>query len=233
MQLRPHHLIVMSIVLLCSSGAGVFGQVECTAPGNLRGIRIDGELMAFSTSIRAIAPTAAEADPGDRGRGGGQFSREGDTLTMMGNLTDGTRRRVGPSGGRGRGGPPAAGASYRASFKDVAPGTVDAGIQITSNTNITMQGVFFALALPGADYAGGSAQLIAPDSVADRPVSLASAGSMGTNVYLRTSAKGVRVFSTRRQLELNFPTPVDLVIQDVGTAATATSKFPSPSAWEI
>jgi Glycosyl hydrolase family 30 TIM-barrel domain len=216
MQQRPHHLIVMSIVLLCSSGDGVFGQVECAAPGNLRGIRIDGELMAFSTSIRAVAPTAAEAEPGDRGRGG-QFSREGDTLTMAGNLTDGTRRRVGPGGGRGRGDPPAAGASYRASFKDVAPGTVDAGIQITSNTNVTMQGVFFAVVLPGADYAGGAAQLIAPDSVAGRPVSLASADSVETNVYLRTPAKGVRVISKRRQIELLFPTPVELVVQDAGT----------------
>ena len=216
MQLHPHHLIVMSTVLLCSSGAGVFGQVECTAPGNLRGIRIDGELMAFSTSIHAIAPTAVEADQGDRGRGG-QFSREGDTLTMTGNLTDGTRRRVGPSGGRGRGGPPAAGASYRASFKDVAPGKVDAGIQITSNTNALMQGVFFAFTLPGADYAGGSVRLIAPASAAGGPVSLASADSVDTNVYLRTSAKGVRVISKRRQLELHFPTPVDLVVQDVGT----------------
>jgi O-glycosyl hydrolase len=227
MQQRPHHPIVMSIVLLCSSGAGVFGQVECTAPGNLRGIRIDGELMAFSTSIRAIAPTAVEADQGDRGRGG-QFSREGDTLTMTGNLTDGTRRRVGPGGGRGRGGPPDAGASYRASFKDVAPGKVDVGIQITSNTNVPMQGVFFAIALPGADYAGGSAQLIAPDSMAGRPVSLASADSVDTNVYLRTSAKGVRVISKRRQIELHFPTPVDLVVQEVGTNGSRNIEISFP-----
>jgi hypothetical protein len=173
--------------------------------------------MALSTSIRAIAPTAVEADQGGRGRGG-QFSREGDTLIMTGSLTDGTRRGGGPGGGGGgRGGPPAAGASYRASFKDVAPGKVDAEIQITSNTNVPVQGVFFTLALPGADYAGGSAQLIAPTSVAGRPVSLASADSVDTNVYLRTSAKGVRVISNRRQLELHFSTPVELVVQEVRT----------------
>ena len=88
MQLRPHHLIVMSIVLLCSSGDGVFGQVECTAPGNLHGIRVNGELMAFSTSIHAVAPVTVEADQGGRGRSG-QFSREGDTLIMTGSLTGG------------------------------------------------------------------------------------------------------------------------------------------------
>jgi hypothetical protein len=80
-----------------------------------------------------------------------------------------------------------------------------------------MQGVFFAIALPGADYSGGAAQLIAPDSVAGRPVSLAFADSVDMNVYLRTPAKGVRVISKRRQIELHFPTPVELIVQDVGT----------------
>jgi hypothetical protein len=80
-----------------------------------------------------------------------------------------------------------------------------------------MQGVFFAIALPGADYVGGSAQLIAPTSAADTPVSLAATRSSGPNVYLRASAKGVRVISARRQIELDFPSPVELVIQDVRT----------------
>ena len=84
---------------------------------------------------------------------------------------------------------PAAGASYRAIFKDVAPGTVDAEIQITSTTNTPMQGVFFAIALPDADYAGGSAQLIAPTSAADTLVSLAATRSSGPNVYLRDQPK--------------------------------------------
>jgi hypothetical protein len=213
----PHHLIVASLFLLGSWNAELFGQVECTAPGNLRGIRVDGELMAFSTSIRAVVTTAAEEGQGGRGRGGGgQFSRDGGALIVTGSLSGGAGRGGGPGGGgRGRGGAPATGTSYRATFKDVAPGTVDAEIQITSTTNTPMQGVFFAIALPGADYAGGSAQWIAPTSAADAPVSLAVTPSSGTNLYLRASARGVRVVSSRRQIEINFPAPVELGIQDV------------------
>ena len=221
-------LILASLLLPGFWNTEVFGQVECTAPGNLHGIRVDGELMAFSTSIHAVASTTAEADQGDRGRGG-QFSREGDTLIMTGSLSSGVRRGDGPGGGgRGYGGPPAAGASYQASFKDVAPGKVDAEIQISSNTNVSMQGVFFAITLPGADYAGGSAQLIAPASAAGKPVSLASADSMDTNVYLRASAKGVRVISPRRQIELHFPVPVNLVIQDVHTGGNSDIEISFP-----
>jgi O-glycosyl hydrolase len=105
--------------------------------------------------------------------------------------------------------------SYRATFKDVSPGAVDTDVEITSTTNITMKGVFFAIALPGADYAGGSAQLISPTSAAEPQVSLATSGSPGTNLYLRASARGVRVVSSRRQMELNLPAPAELVIQDV------------------
>jgi hypothetical protein len=217
-----HRSIFASLFLLGSLNTDVFGQVECTGQGNLRGIRVDGELMAFSTSIRAVVATTTEEVAGNRGRGGGgQFSRDGGALIVTGNLTGGPGRRGGFGGGfgggRGRGGTPSAGASYRAVFKDVAPGTVDAEFQITSTTNISMQGVFFVIALPDADYAGGSAQLIAPTSGAETPVSVAAARSSGTNLNLRTSAKGVRLVSPRRQIDVNFPEPVEVALREVRT----------------
>ena len=140
-----HHLIVTLLVLLSSGTAAVFGQMECTGTGNLRGIRVDGELMAFSTSIRAVVPTAPDESQGGRGSGGGgQFFRDGGALTVTGSLTGGAGRGGGPGGGRFRGGPPAAGVSYRATYKDVAPGTVEAEIQISATTNTLMSGVFFS-----------------------------------------------------------------------------------------
>ena len=210
------YLIVASLFLLGSWNPEVFGQVECTAPGNLRGIRVDGELMAFSTSIRAVVPTAAAEGQGGRGRGGGgQFSRDGGALIATGSLSDGAGRGGGAGGGRAREGAPAAGASYRAIFKDVAPGTVDAEIQITSTADTRMQGVFFAIVLAGADYAEGTAQLISPTSAADAPVPLGANRSSDTKPILRASAGGVRVVSPRRQIEIKLPAPAELVIQDV------------------
>ena len=213
----PHRLIVASLFLLVSWTTEVIGQVECTGQGYLRGIRVDGELMAFSTSIRAVVGTAAEAGQGGRGQGGGgQFSRDGSALIVTGNLTGGAGRGGG-FGVRGRGGSPTAGASYRAVFKDAAPGMVDAQIQISSATNTPMQGVFFAITLLDTDYAGGSTQLISPTSGTEASVSLAAARSAGTNFNLHAAARGVRLVSARRQVELNFAAPVELVIKDVRT----------------
>ncbi|MGO9203870.1 MAG: hypothetical protein ACLQM8_25400 [Limisphaerales bacterium] len=214
-----HHLTVASLFLLGSWNIELFGQAECAAPGNLRGIRVDGELMAFSTSIRAVISTAADESQGSRGRGvGGQFSRDGGALIVNGSLTGGAGRGAGPGGGgrgRGRGGAPAAGASYRATYKDVAPGTVDAEIQITSRTNTPMQGVFFTIALPGDDYASGSVQMLAPASGVETPLALTTSPfATGTNLYLRALAP-LRVVAARRQIELSFPGPAGVIIREV------------------
>ena len=167
--------------------------------------------MAFTTAIRAVVSTGADESQGGRGREpGGQFSRDSGALTVTGSLTGPVGR-----GGGFRGEPPAAGVRYRAVYKDVAPGTVEAQVEITSTTNIPMEGVFFAIGLPGDDYAGGSAQLIEPTSAAETPVTLAAAGSRGTNLYLRASAKGVRMAASRRQMDLNLPAPAELMIRDI------------------
>ncbi|MGO8926907.1 MAG: hypothetical protein ACLQU3_08470 [Limisphaerales bacterium] len=209
---------IASLILVGSWGTDVFAQAECAAGGNLRGIRVDGELMAFGASIRAVASSGADESPG-RGRGGGgQFSRDEGTLVVTGSLTGGVGRGGGPGGGgRGRGGVPVGGANYRAIYKDAAPGTVEAEIQITSTTNLPLHGVFFAIALPGTDFAGGSAHLLALVAAAQTPVSLAATSSPGTNVYVRAFAKGVQVVAAHRQIELNLPAPVELVVRDIRT----------------
>jgi len=213
--MRTRHLIIASLVFIGWCNIAVFGQVECTPQGNLRGIRVDGELMAFNTSILAVVPGAGEGQ-GGRGRGGGgQFSREDGALIATGSLSGDAGRGGGPGGGRGRGGPPPAGASYRAVFKDVAPGAVAVEIQISSRTNIPMQGVYFAMALPDGDYAAGSAQWIAPTSAANAPISLAAARASGGNPKGRALAKGVRLISPRRQIEIQLPASAELVIRDV------------------
>ena len=213
------YLSIASLILVGSWSTQVFGQVECAAGGNLRGIRVDGELMAFSASIRAVVAAGADESQGGPGRGGGgQFSRDEGALIVSGSLAGGAGRGGGPGGGgRGRGGASVAGANYRAIYKDVAPGTIEAEIQITSTTNLPLQGVFFAIALPGADYAAGSAHLLAPVSAAETPVSLAAMSSPGTNVYVRASAKGVRVVASRRQIEINLPAAAEFVIRDIRT----------------
>jgi O-glycosyl hydrolase len=200
------YLIAAAVMLLGLQNTRLLGQVECVGSGNLRGVRIDGELMAFTTSIRAIISTNISTNQGGRGRGGGQYTRDDGLLTVTGNLTGGGRR------GR-RGGAPAPGVTYRASYKDLSPGTVDAIVDITAATNSPMVGVYYNVTLPAADYASGSAQWIAPGGSTDGAMSLA-ASATGTNLHFQASAKGVRVTAARRQIEIDLPAAADLVIHN-------------------
>jgi Glycosyl hydrolase family 30 TIM-barrel domain len=204
MKISPR-LMLASLLLLGIHNTDVFGQVECTGQGNLRGIRVDGELMAFTGSIRVVASAAASTNQFGRGRGGGEYSHDNGGLIVTGNLAGGGGRR-----GR-RGGVPAAGAgaSYRATYEDVAAGTVAAKIEFTAATNAPIQGVYYDITLPGTDYAGGSVQWIAPASSEEGAVSLA-----GTNFPFSATAQGVRVISARRQIQINLPTAAELVIQN-------------------
>jgi hypothetical protein len=59
-------------------------------------------------------------------------------------------------------------------------------------------------------------------------VSLAAARSAGTNFKLHASAKGVRLTSARRQIELNFPAPAELVIRDVRTRDNSSIEISFP-----
>ena len=54
-------LSIALLILVGSWGTDVFAQAECAAGGNLRGIRVDGELMAFIASIRAVEEALARS----------------------------------------------------------------------------------------------------------------------------------------------------------------------------
>ncbi|MBC8095818.1 MAG: hypothetical protein H7Y43_08395, partial [Akkermansiaceae bacterium] len=220
--------VIAAAFFLGALNAKLAAQVECATVGNLRGLRVDGELMAFSSSLRAVSSVAeGQGNRGQGGgggeRGGGQFFREGDTLTMSGSLTGGGER-----GGGRRGGAAATGVRYRVVYKDAAPGSVQAEVEITSNTNLTLQGVFFSLTLPGADYTGGTAQWIGANSETNTTIALDAARASGSNLNQRAMAKGVRVTSARRQFELSFSEPLEIALQEVRSRGSSNVEISFP-----
>ena len=194
-------LILCFLLLLGFRNTEVLGQVECVGSGNLRGIRVDGELMAFTGSIRVVASPTAPTNQFGRGRGAALYSRDNGVLVVTGNIAGGGRR-----GRRGGAAASGTGASYRATYQNVAAGTVAAKIEFTSATNAPIEGVYYDIILPGADYAGGSVQWIASE---EAPMSL-----VGTNFPLHVSAQGVRLISARRQIQINLPAAAEMVIQN-------------------
>lgn len=188
------------MMMACSTGASA--QIEAGSTGSLRGYRIDGELMAFKTTIRAIAQDASQTGLIGTGRGGGgRYAREGDATLALGELT-------GP-GGKSIG-------TYRAVYRSTGPGVIDAAVEVNPTADVPLRGVFFAVTLRGTDYADGSVFLIEPT---EAHASLPTTRPAGPNLHLRGAGRGVRVEAARRRIEIAFPSPQTVsVLDDRGQA---------------
>ena len=191
-----------------------FGQAECQAWGGLRGIRVDGELMAFTTGIRAVAPDSTPlAQPNLERLAYSRFSRDGNKLICSGSLSPVSGSPAG--GGRGRG--PARGVNGRVVYEDAGPGLVNVDVHVTADADTALAGTYFFTHLPGAEYSGASAQLLDTTPTNPPPVE---------NRYPSGSARGVRFTSPRRQLEVAFTAPEDIAIKPVSGGGVIDVYFP-------
>jgi O-glycosyl hydrolase len=188
----------------------VFGQSEVSGWGNLRGIRVGGQLVRFTTAVGVY--------DSDRGRLT-LSQREGPTHTSK-YVRDGNTVTVGESlqlGGRGnaatipatRPNPPSM-FSYTMSYSDSAPGVCDVSIQITSSPAQANGGIYYFLNLPNSDFADGTAELIGGPSTR-----LSDPPDQGR--YLSGNCTGVQVSGTNGQkVEVNFPQALGVVVQRRG-----------------
>ncbi|MGD0138008.1 MAG: hypothetical protein ABSD28_03975 [Tepidisphaeraceae bacterium] len=207
--MRPILLSMLATLILLPFCSKSFGQAECVPSGGLRGIRIEGELMAFTTGIRAVraGSTSIVQARGER-LGNAQFSRDGDKQICSGGLRTTDFR---PGGGGGFRGTPSP-LTCRLTFEDAGQGIVKVDVQAGATTDVAMEGIYFFIHLPSADYSSGYAQLVgAPSS---ESASLAATQPSGINRYLDGSAGGLRVTSPHRQLEVSFDSPMPIVVRD-------------------
>lgn len=191
---------VATVLFVNVWAVAALGQVECDSTGMLRGVRIDGELFAFESHVRAIAADAPpDASVAAGGRGEGQYARDagaGGGIVATGRL----------SAGRG---PPVG--TYRIHYQDAPPGGgVKAEIQIRATVDAPLRGVYFAVTFSASDYAGGSVGPVEPaDAQPARPLT--------PSFLWSATARGVRVDAgperRRRRFDLAFPEPRPVTVQ--------------------
>jgi len=154
--------------LLCHRAAG---QAEVSGWGNLRGIRVGGQLVPFTTAVGVYNPDFSQLTLSQREgpTRTSQYVRSNNAVTVGASLQyggGGARRAAAPSGatnaaagtnnagapgrrggfgGRGGGG---SGFNYTITYTDSAPGTCDVNLRLTSTTDQTIGGIYYFLTLP-------------------------------------------------------------------------------------
>ncbi|MGD0462043.1 MAG: hypothetical protein ABSB74_06110 [Tepidisphaeraceae bacterium] len=183
---------VVAMVWVCFSCGAAFGQAEVSGWGSLRGIRLDGELMAFTTGVRAVGSATPDVDRRGEMLGNAHFAREGNEQICTGGLRMGDPRR---------------GFAYifrapnplgcRMVFEDAGPGAINVDVLIKANVDVKMGGIYFYLHLPIADYSNESGALNISMLSVTGPAPL--------------KARGLRFASPRRQLEMTLDAPREIV----------------------
>jgi len=195
MNTLKYFLIVMAlgVWILGSLVNPALGQAECTAWGNLTGIRVDGQLMEFETSLRVVAPDWSRFTQTAKERQLPRFSRDGNKQTISSRLEN---------------------LSLVEMVEDTGPGSATVNVQFTAEADTNIAGAFFCISLPGGDYSGGTVELIDPAPPARKRVSFTATWPNGQNEYVRATASGARFVSPRRQLEVTFSAPTEIIVRD-------------------
>lgn len=110
-------------------------QTEVMAWGNLTGIRIDGQLMEFETSIRVVAKDWSSTTATGKEKQQPKYHREGQTQLVKTEL---------------------GGIQVEEYVKEAEKGAADISITAISKSDTTIEGVFFCIEIPESYYANAT-----------------------------------------------------------------------------
>jgi O-glycosyl hydrolase len=193
---RRHLIFAATCAGLLATWAGTAsGQPETMAWGNLTGIRVDGHLFELNSSMCVVEPDGSVFTTG-REKQTNNYSRNGKTETVTVQM-----RAHGWA------------LNGKEIVEDTGTGTAKVDIQFDSPQQSNIAGAYWRLDLPAALFSGGNVQIIGAVKPTPEKVSLAP-GLKDQNDYLRGAAKGLHFTSGRREIEIAFSEPAEVLIRD-------------------
>ncbi len=180
--------------VLCVSifSRAVLGQAECNGWGEFRGIRVEGELIPFSTSVKLVgADGKVAAFSATQTITNPRFSRSGTSQTSTATIGNGAL-------------------GYSQTVVDADGGSAKVSVQTTGHRDQELAGTYYFVTLPAADYAGGTVDFSVDQGLS--PIVTLGAKGAGEK-YVTFKAKGVKMIGASRQIEMTFENPIDITVQ--------------------
>ena len=170
-----------------------YAQPEVEPWGNITGIRMDGQLMEFESSLRLVSKDGYTVGYTALERQRPHYSREENRQIIMTHIDS---------------------ASFTEQVEDIGTGLAKVQVSYAPGSDNPRSTAFFSIALAGADYADGTMQLIDPAPLALDPAQLAlnQTSSGIPNEYFRVPAAGIRFITAHRQLEIRIVGEPSLLI---------------------
>jgi hypothetical protein len=215
--------------LLLGFAGAALAQPETMGWGNVVGIRVDGHLFEVNSSMCVVRPDWSGAFRSAMERQTNNYARSGKVETV----------KIQAQGRPGAANSPTTSYTFSAveSVEDTGPGTAKLDLEYTFPAAAEIAGAYLCMQLPASVYSGGRMQLIDPVAPAPAAVPPAagtpvageqpgrgpmdlsaeislSPGFRDQNEYVHATASGVRFTTPRRQLEVMFAEPTEVVVRD-------------------
>jgi hypothetical protein len=176
-----------------------FAQAELTAWGNLNGIRNEGQLINFKTSISLIGPSMTDVTETAKEKQRPIYTRKGSKQFVTTELSK---------------------FAFTEMVQDTGNEKVKINIKVKAVADTTLTGAFLCFDLPADDYADAKIQLI-DSTVSKIDTVFLFPRRMGRmpgafrmrNFLVQASVKGFRVISATRKLEVKTEEPTEIIIQ--------------------
>ena len=105
----------------------VYGQAEVAPWGNITGIRIGGQLIGFESSLRVVEKDWSKIKATGKERQRPKYIRDGNKQVVTTKIDS---------------------LSFTEIVEDTKTGMANVNVQLSSNSEMKMEGVFFSVALP-------------------------------------------------------------------------------------
>ena len=167
-----------------------YGQTELQAWGNITGIRVQGELMGFETSLRVVGSQWSAITATDKEAQSPKFKRD-----SMGRQVVITRM---------------GGISFTETVTDLHEGEASIAIQYSSARDTSVIGLFFCISLPLSDYGQG---MISLDKM--KPFLISGMKNDSSGEWMKSISSNIRVSSVLRQTDIQLQEAGEIMIHQV------------------
>jgi hypothetical protein len=165
----------------------VLALTEVMAWGNLTGIRVEGQLMEFETSLQVVGKDRISVTATGKEKQQPAYHREGATQTVNTEL---------------------GGIKFVQSVRENGTGSAIVDIRATAQKDTLIEGVYFCIDLPGKYYSDGTVRI----NGSSKEQAISALCSDGDKPR-KFSAKSITLESAKRGLALTFNTSSDIFIR--------------------
>ena len=155
----------------------LFAQPQVQPWGNMQGIRIDGQLMPFETSLSVVKKNWSTVQSTGKERQNPSYMRKGSQQIIATSIDS---------------------FYFKETINEAGKGNAKVSVQLNAKAAASIEGVYFTLSVADEYYADGSIQV---NNLA--PIKL-SAGETALATYLQTPATSVQFISSSRQVKIIF-----------------------------